>query len=42
MLEFVGIEAELSEHLGLKVDLVMKSGLKPRLGQRILQEVVYL
>jgi predicted nucleotidyltransferase len=42
LLEFVGIEDELSEHLGIKVDLVMKSGLKPRIGQRILREVVYL
>jgi len=42
LLEFVGIEDELSESLGIKVDLVMKSGLKPRLGQRILREVVYL
>jgi predicted nucleotidyltransferase len=42
LLEFVGIEDELSDHLGIKVDLVMKSGLKPRIGQRILREVVYL
>ncbi len=42
LLEFVGIEDELSQALDLKVDLVMKSGLKPRLGQRILQEVIYL
>ena len=32
LLEFVRIEDELSEHLGVKVDLVMKSGLKPRIG----------
>ncbi len=42
LLEFVGLEDELSERLGINVDLVMKSGLKPRLGRRILQEVVYL
>ena len=42
LLEFVQLEDELSERLGVKVDLVMKSGLKPRIGQRILQEVVYL
>ncbi len=42
LLEFVGLEDELSEHLGIKVDLVMKSGLKPRIGRHILQEVVYL
>lgn len=42
LLEFIGLEQSLSEHLGLPVDLVMKSDLKPRLRQRILQEVVYL
>lgn len=42
LLEFVGLEDELSQQLGIKVDLVMKSGLKPRIGRRILQEVVYL
>lgn len=42
LLEFVGIEEELSELLDVKVDLVMKSGLKPRIGKRILQEVAYL
>lgn len=42
LLEFVEMEQELSDALGIKVDLVMKSGLKPRLGQRILREVVYL
>ena len=42
LLEFVQLEDELSERLGVKVDLVMKSGLKPRIGQRILAEVIYL
>ncbi len=42
LLEFMALEQALSEQLGLPVDLVMKSGLKPRLRQRILQEVVYL
>ncbi len=42
LLEFVGIEDELSQALDLKVDLVMKSGLKPRLGEHILREVIYL
>lgn len=42
LLEFVGLEDELSQQLGIKVDLVMKSGLKPRIGRRILKEVVYL
>ena len=42
LLEFVGLEDELSQSLGLKVDLVMKSGLKPRIGEHILREVVYI
>ena len=42
LLEFIGLEQALSEQLDLPVDLVMKSDLKPRLRQRILQEVVYL
>ncbi len=32
----------LSELLGVKVDLVMKSGLKPRISKHILSEVVYV
>ena len=32
----------LSELLGVKVDLVMKSGLKPRISKHILNEVVYV
>ncbi len=42
LIEFVGIENELSEHLGAKVDLVTKSGLKPEIGRYILNETVYL
>ena len=42
LLEFIGIEDELSENLGIKVDLVMKSGLKPNIGKYILQEVIYI
>ena len=42
LLKFVNLENYLSDNLGIKVDLVHKSGLKPRLGERILQEVVYL
>lgn len=42
LLEFIGLEQALSEQLEVPVDLVIKSDLKPRLRQRILQEVVYL
>ncbi|MFW6194757.1 MAG: nucleotidyltransferase family protein, partial [Halobacteriota archaeon] len=42
LLEFVELERYLSELLGIKVDLVMKNALKPRIGKRILEEVVYV
>ena len=42
LLKFVNLENYLSDNLGVKVDLVHKGGLKPRIGERILAEVVYL
>ncbi len=42
LLDFIGLENYLSEELGVKVDLVEKNTLKPRIGKRILEEVVYL
>jgi len=42
LFELVGLRDELSDLLDLKVDVVMKSTLKPRIGQRILQEVIQL
>jgi uncharacterized protein len=36
----IRLENELSELLGVRVDLVMKSALKPRIGEAILREVV--
>ena len=39
---FIELEDHLSSLLGVKVDLVMKDTLKPRIGQRILNEVVGL
>lgn len=41
LLKFVELENYLSDLLGIKVDLVERSALKPRIGKRILQEVVY-
>ena len=38
--KFVGLERQLSEMIGVKVDLVMKSALKPYVGARILSEEV--
>lgn len=40
--KFCELENWLSDILGKKVDLVMKKALKPRIGKRILKEVVYL
>ncbi len=40
LLDFVHLENELSDLLGVKVDLVMKTALKPRIGRHILAEVV--
>lgn len=40
LFEFIGLKQELSEILGVEVDLVMKSALKPRIRKGILKEVV--
>jgi predicted nucleotidyltransferase len=40
MFEFVRLERHLSKLLGVKVDLVMKSALKPSIGERILAQVL--
>ena len=42
LLKFVNLENYLSDRLGVKVDLVHKAGLKPRIEERILTDVVYL
>lgn len=42
LLRYVHLQNHLEELLGAKVDLVMKSALKPRIGQNILKEVVSL
>ncbi len=40
--EFLALEGELSRLTGKKVDLMMKTALKPGIGKHILSEVVYL
>jgi len=40
LLTFIEIENYLSDLLGLKVDLVMKRALKPRIGKRIKDDIV--
>ena len=42
LLKFVELENYLSDVLGVKVDLVEKKALKPRMGKHILQEIVIL
>ena len=40
LLKFIRLENQLSDLLGIKVDLVMKDSLKPAIGKNILREVV--
>ena len=40
LLGYISLENHLSDMLGIKVDLVMKTALKPRIGQNILREAV--
>ena len=39
---FLDLEEYLTSILGKKVDLVMKRALKPEIGKRILEEVIYV
>jgi len=41
-IEFLQLEEYLGTLLGVKVDLVTKDALKPYIGKRILEEVVYV
>ena len=40
LLTFIAMENYLSDLLGIKVDLVMKDSLKPKIGQQILREAI--
>jgi hypothetical protein len=40
LLTFIAIENYLSDLLGVKVDLVMKDSLKPKIGEHILREAI--
>ena len=42
LLKFINLENYLSDCLNIKVDLVHKPGLKPRISKQILAEVIYL
>lgn len=41
LFKFLELEEHLKTILKVKVDLVMKSALKPKIGKRILSEVIY-
>lgn len=42
LLKFIELENYLSDLTGIKVDLVSKKALKPRIGQRILKDVIVI
>jgi len=42
LFRFVGLEDFLSQQLGVKVDLVMRDALKPRIKDSILNEAIYV
>ncbi|NWF77935.1 MAG: nucleotidyltransferase family protein [Chloroflexi bacterium] len=42
LFKFMDLERHLTELVGERVDLVMKTALKPRIGRRILEEVKYI
>jgi predicted nucleotidyltransferase len=42
LFKFIQLEDFLSKELDVKVDLVMKDGLKPLIKEQVLKEVVYL
>jgi predicted nucleotidyltransferase len=42
LFKFMDLERHLTELVGGKVDLVMKTALKPRIGRCILEEVEYI
>lgn len=42
LFDFVRLEDELAERLGVEVDLVTKGSLRPRIGERVDEDVVYV
>jgi hypothetical protein len=40
LLKFIELENYLTDKLGIKVDLVLKDSLKPRIGERLAGEVI--
>lgn len=42
LFDLVRLEDELEERLGVNVDLVTKGSLKPRIGERVSEDLVYV
>jgi len=42
LIKYVNLQNYLSDKVGSQVDLVMKSGLKPRISRHVLKEVIYV
>ena len=42
LIQYVGLQNYLSDRIGVQVDLVTKSGLKPRIGSHIQREIIYV
>jgi predicted nucleotidyltransferase len=42
IISYVGLQNYLSDKIGERVDLITKSGLKPRISGHILKEVIYV
>lgn len=42
LFKFMALERELKIIIGKRVDLVMKTALKPRIGEHILKEAIYI
>lgn len=40
LIQFIELQLELSDELGVKVDLVEREGLKPYIGTQVLQEII--
>ena len=42
LFDFIRLENELTRLIGIKVDLVMKDALKPRIKDRVIKEALYI
>lgn len=42
LIKYVGLQNFLSDKVGAQVDLIAKSGLKPRISEQVSKEVVYV